>query len=179
VRIGVSGLLYNSNLVLWDRETESLWSQMRVESVSGPEIGSVAPLLPVLEMTWLAWRTLHPDTLVISSDTGFSRDYQAYPYVRGGLDYRTNDADTFSVTNPPPDDQFQNKEMVSGVFVGDTVKGYVWTRLQERVGADQGVVIDEVGGTAIALVFHLPSRYVQAFEPRAGGELIDLELKAQ
>jgi hypothetical protein len=116
---------------------------------------------------------------VISSDTGFSRDYQAYPYVRGGLDYRTNDADTFSVTNPPPDDQFQNKEMVSGVFVGDTVKGYVWTRLQERVGADQGVVIDEVGGTAIALVFHLPSRYVQAFEPRAGGELIDLELKAQ
>ena len=179
VRMGVSGLLYNSNLVLWDRETESLWSQMRLESVSGPEIGSAAPLLPVLEMTWLAWRTLHPDTLVISSDTGFARDYQAYPYVRGGLDYRTNDTDTFSVTNPPPDGQFRNKDMVSGVFVGDAVKGYVWTRLQERVGADQGVVIDQVGGTSIALVFHLPSRYVQAFEHSVDGELIDLQLEAQ
>ncbi|MBW2720578.1 MAG: DUF3179 domain-containing protein [Deltaproteobacteria bacterium] len=115
---------------------------------------------------------------MISSDTGFSRDYSAYPYVRGGLDYRTNDADTFSVTNPPPDAQFQNKEMVSGVFVGDAVKGYVWTRLQDRAGADQGVVIDEVGGTPIALVFHLPSRYVQAFEARAGGELSEARARA-
>jgi hypothetical protein len=178
-RLGVSGLLYNSTLVMWDQETESLWSQMRLESVSGPQIGTPSPLLPVLEMTWLAWRTLHPDTLVLSSDTGFARDYQSYPYVRGGLDYRTNDDDTFASTEPPPDSQFENKDMVFGVAINGSVKGYVWKRLQQRVGADQGVIVDEVGDTPIAVVFHLPSRYVHAFERNLGGELLDLELQTK
>jgi hypothetical protein len=179
VRLGVSGLLYNSNLIMWDRETESIWSQMRLEALSGPQMGSPSPMLPVLEMTWLAWKTLHPNTLALSSATGFSRDYRSYPYVRGGLDYRTNDNDTFSSTRPPPDDQFENKDMVFGVSVNGSVKGYVWKRLQERVGADQGVITDEVGGTPIAIVFHLPSRYVHAFERTVGGGLVDLELRRQ
>jgi hypothetical protein len=177
VRLGVSGLLYNSNLIMWDRETESLWSQMRLESVSGPQIESPSPLLPVLEMTWLAWRTLHPGTLAISSNTGFARDYQAYPYVRGGVDYRVNDNDTFASTDPPPDSQFENKDLVFGVVINGTVKAYVWKTLQENTGAEQGVVLDEVGGTPIAVVFHLPSRYVHAFERSVGGELVDLEVQ--
>ncbi len=177
VRLGVSGLLYNSNLIMWDRETESIWSQMRLESVSGPEIRSPSPLIPVLEMTWLAWRSLHPDTVAISSDTGFARDYRSYPYVRGGVDYRVNDNDTFASTQPPPDDQFANKDMVFGVTINGAFKAYVWTRLQERVGADEGLVFDEVGGVPIAVVFHLPSRYVHAFERTVAGELIDLELQ--
>ena len=178
VRLGVSGSLYNSNLIMWDRGTKSLWSQMRLESISGPEIRSSSPLLPVLEMTWLAWRTLHPDTLAISSDTGFSRDYRSYPYVRSGLDYRVNDNDTFASTQPPPDTQFENKDMVFGVTVNGSFKAYVWKRLQERVGAEQGVILDEVGGVPIAVVFHLPSRYVHAFERTVAGALIDLELQA-
>lgn len=170
VRLGVSGLLYNSNLIMWDRETESLWSQMRLESISGPQITSPSPLLPVLEMTWLAWRTLHPDTLAISSDTGFARDYGVYPYVRGGVDYRVNDNDTFASTDPPPDAQFENKDMVFGISVEGKFKAYVWQRLQEKAGADRGVIFDEVGGRPVAVVFHLPSRYVHAFE-RTSGEL--------
>lgn len=177
IRLGVSGLLYNSNLIMWDRETESLWSQMRLESISGPEIESPSPLLPVLEMTWLAWKTLHPDTLAISSDTGFARDYQVYPYVRGGVDYRLNDNDTFASTDPRPDAQFENKDMVFGVSVNGQFKAYVWNRLQERVGADQGVVFDEVGGTPIAVVFHLPSRFVHAFENTDG--TLELVTQAQ
>lgn len=168
VRLGVSGLLYNSNLIMWDRESESLWSQMRLESISGPQMESPSPLLPVLEMTWLAWRTLHPDTLAISSDTGFARDYQTYPYVRGGVDYRVNDNDTFASTDPPPDTQFENKDMVFGVSVNGQFKAYVWNRLEEMTGADEGVILDEVAGTPIAVVFHLPSRYVHAFEQPGG-----------
>jgi hypothetical protein len=128
-------------------------------------------------MTWIAWRTLHPDTLALSSATGFSRDYRSYPYVRGGLDYRTNDSDTFSVTRPAPDSQFENKDMVFGVTVNGEFEAYVWERLRDRVGDDQGVIADEVGGAAIAVVFHLSSRYVHAFERNVGGELIDLELQ--
>ena len=69
--------------------------------------------------------------------------------------------------------------MVFGVRINGSVKGYVWRRLQERVGADQGVIFDEVGGTPIAVVFHLPSRYVHAFERSVDGELVELTLEAE
>jgi hypothetical protein len=68
--------------------------------------------------------------------------------------------------------------MVFGVSVNGSFKAYVWNRLQQRVGADQGVILDEVGGVPIAVVFHLPSRYVHAFERTVAGELTELELQA-
>jgi hypothetical protein len=68
--------------------------------------------------------------------------------------------------------------MVFGVSVNGTFKAYVWRRLQERVGDDRGVIADEVGGIPIAVVFHLPSRFVHAFERTIGGEPVDLELQA-
>ncbi len=162
VRLGVSGLLYNSNLVLWDRETETLWSQMRIEAIRGDARGSVSPLEPVHEMSWRAWRSLHPDTLVVSDNTGFSRDYTRYPYTRGG-DYRTNHADTFRSTNPSPDDQFRNKDMVFGLVLGSVRRAYVWERLREQVG-DRGVLNDEVDGMPIVIVFDFAESYVHAFE---------------
>ena len=138
IRLGVSGNLYNSNLVMWDSDTTpptmdsefSFWPQMRVQAVAGPAIGSSAALLPVFEMTWGAWRSLHPDTLVLSSETGFSRDYRRYPYG----DYRTNDGDTFRPTNPAPDPAFENKDMVFGLLAHGEVRGYVWRMLEEQTG---------------------------------------------
>ena len=67
---GVSGLLYNSDVLLYDRDTESLWSQILSEAVSGERIGSKLTLLPVSHTTWRDWREKHPDTLVLSDDTG-------------------------------------------------------------------------------------------------------------
>lgn len=169
VRLGVSGLLYNSNLVMWDRETETLWSQMRLEAVQGDNLGSASPIEGVLEMTWAAWVDLYPDTLVVSGDTGHSRDYTRYPYTRGG-DYRFNHADTFRNTNPEPDPQFQNKDMVFGITRGAERRGYVWSDLAEAVGSRRGVVNDDLGGTPIAIVFDLDAQYVHAFE-RPGDEI--------
>jgi len=171
VRLGVSGLLYNSNLVMWDRETESLWSQMRLEAISGPKIKTGAPLQGVLEMTWKAWKSLHPDTLVVSDKTGFPRDYRRYPYG----DYRTNHTDTFRGTKPKPDAQFKNKELAFGVIVDGEAKAYVWSRLRAKLG-DMGVITDEVGGVPIAVVFHWPSRFVHAFDRRVGGKTQTLTL---
>ncbi|MDH3624842.1 MAG: DUF3179 domain-containing protein [Myxococcales bacterium] len=178
VRLGVSGLLYNSNLVMWDGETESLWSQMRLESVQGSEIGSPSPLRGVLEMTWGAWKALHADTLVISEETGFPRDYQRYPYVRGGADYRVNDADTFAPTEPTPDAQFENKDMVFGVIWNGEVKGYPWETLEAQSGARQGVIADSVGGRSLSIVFDLDSGFVHAFESQVDGTDITLSIEA-
>jgi len=164
VRLGVSGLLYNSNLVMWDRETDSLWSQMRLEAVAGPKKATAAPLEGVLEMTWKAWKTLHPDTLVVSKTTGHARDYQHYPY----RDYRTNHSNTFRATKPEPDERFKNKDRVFGVVVNGKAKAYVWNSVFAKLG-DSGIIEDEIADVPILIVYHRPSRFFHAFDRRIAG----------
>ncbi|MFU8817641.1 MAG: DUF3179 domain-containing (seleno)protein, partial [Pseudomonadales bacterium] len=60
---GVSGLLYNSDVLLFDRNTESLWSQILGKAVSGPLRGEPLPQLPAFHTTWADWRERHPQTL--------------------------------------------------------------------------------------------------------------------
>jgi hypothetical protein len=80
---GVSGLLHNSNVLMYDRsETESLWSQMKMEGVSGPAKGIRLQSLPMELTSWNAWRSRHPQTNVMSTELGFQRDYRKNPYVR-------------------------------------------------------------------------------------------------
>ena len=89
VEFGVSGLLYLNNLIMYDRKTtaafttnESLWPQMARGVRCGPGSGTELNMLPSVEMTWDAWRGLHPNTFVLGSEQGFGRDYRAasYPY---------------------------------------------------------------------------------------------------
>ena len=77
---GVSGKVYKSNLLMYDRETGSLWSQMLQRAITGPLTGSVLGMLPAEHSTLQRWRTLHPNTLVLSLDTGYKRDYGLNPY---------------------------------------------------------------------------------------------------
>ena len=78
---GVSGLLYRNNLIMYDRSTqESLWPQMLRGAACGASSGRSLPMMASMEMSWAGWRSLHPGTQVVASATGFSRDYQRYPY---------------------------------------------------------------------------------------------------
>jgi len=74
---GTSGFLYQSNKLMFDAETRSLWSSLDGTPVVGPLVGSGLHLsaLPVVTTTWGEWRRAHPDTTVLSIDTGFKRDY--------------------------------------------------------------------------------------------------------
>ncbi len=74
---GTSGLLYRSNKLMFDQETASLWSSLTGEPVVGPLVQLKLRLtaLPVVTTTWGEWRARHPDTRVLSLDTGFRRDY--------------------------------------------------------------------------------------------------------
>ena len=96
---GVSGLLYNSNLLLFDRETDSIWSQMLQLSVNGPRIGDEPETVQVLETTFSTLASMYPDALVMTRNTGHVRDYDVYPYGS----YRTNQGTLFQV------DQFDNR----------------------------------------------------------------------
>jgi len=83
---GVSGLLYNTNLIPFDRATDSNWSQILNESVNGELNGRKAELYQVLETNWSTAKQMYPDINVVSTETGFSRTYGTSPYG----DYNTN-----------------------------------------------------------------------------------------
>lgn len=168
VEVGVSGSLYNSNLVMYDRTTESLWSQMRLESVAGARVGAPSPVGAVLEMTWAAWKQLYPDSLVLARTRT-----TVYPYGA----FRTSHEDTFRSTNPSPDPQFPGKTMTFGAFVGTAKRAYVWPQLERLTGLRRGVVQDELDGVPIAVVFDLDSAYVHAFRRQIDGQEVQLTLE--
>ncbi len=93
---GVSGKLYNTNLIPYDRATDSYWSQMRLDCVNGDLIRTRIETFPVIETTWETWNQLYPNSMVMTTETGFSRNYSQYPYG----DYRTNNNNIiFPVSN--------------------------------------------------------------------------------
>jgi hypothetical protein len=108
-KIGTSGLLYRSNKLMFDEGTNSLWSTITGEPVVGDLVGSGLRLehYPVVTTTWAEWRDLHPDTSVLSLETGHERDYSEGAAYRG---YFASDDLMFSVSQT--DDRLRNKDEV-------------------------------------------------------------------
>lgn len=80
VEFGTTGRLVNSNLLMYDRATESDWPQISGQAVRGPLRGAALEREPLVWTTWGRWRDRHPDTPVLSTDTGFVRNYRSDPY---------------------------------------------------------------------------------------------------
>ena len=78
---GVSGKLYKRNLLFFDRQTDSLWSQLLCEAVTGPMAGTRLHILPAENTTWGAWKHTHRATLVLSFATGYQRNYEQDHYA--------------------------------------------------------------------------------------------------
>lgn len=158
---GVSGHLFDSNLVMYDHQTESLWPQLWMGAVSGANQGTWLTMMPLSQMTWVAWRALHPDTLVLSANTGYDRDYTQYPYG----DYRTNDASTFRVTDPLPDPRYPNKAMTFGLIdrPSGAARAYVYSDLAASAGTSVAVN-DEFGGRPVVVVYERDAQLALVFD---------------
>lgn len=124
---GVSGLLYNSDVLLYDRDTESLWSQILGQAVAGPRVGQSLTAIPISHTSWRDWRNDHPDTLVLSDDTGYSRDYRRDPYAG----YEESRHTYFAVNNRAPD-TYHPKEVVVGLGVDGVYKAYPFIELERQ-----------------------------------------------
>ncbi len=151
---GVSGLLYNSNLIPYDRETDSNWSQMRLDCVQGDLKGERIETYPVLETSWATWKRLFPDSKVLNTNTGFSRNYKVYPYG----DYQTSNRTIFPVT--PEDERLHAKERVLGVIVDGEAKLYRFNALGDKATA---VLQDEVHDLPIVIFGSESDNYMVAF----------------
>jgi hypothetical protein len=145
---GVSGLLYQSDMLLYDRKTESLWSQIKTEAVTGPMTGARLKLLSSTQTTWGKWKEKHPKTLVLSQKTGYHRDYDRDPY----LGYTTSSRLMFGVKNRNRD--FHPKERVIGINYGGTVKAYPFSELAKS----KQPVNDKINGKQIKVIFDKKSR---------------------
>ena len=109
---GVSGLLYNSDLVFYDRATETLWDQIIAEGIVGPKTGNKLELVPVTMTRWDTWKAAHPETLALSAELGAGRDYSKDYYAK----YRQDDKLMFPVSKT--DDSIRPKSVVYGVDGG-------------------------------------------------------------
>jgi len=154
---GVSGLLYNTNLIPYDRATNSNWSQMRLQCVNGALKGEFIETTPIVETSWKTWREMYPGTKVVSTNTGYSRPYGRYPYG----DYRTNNGSLlFPVSND--DGRLPRKERVHGVIIGDGTKVYRVRSFPDSIAT----INDSFRDVPIVVVGSSLKNFVVSFERR-------------
>jgi len=140
---GVSGKLYKSALVMYDRETESLWSQIMQQAITGPLTGTKLVMIPAQHTTWDDWRRRHPETLVLSPDTGHKRDYGLNPYQR----YWEGDEPGFR--NPKDAEAARKRhslrpmERVLGVEVNGLHKAYPFPMLKRKAPQFQDMLAEK------------------------------------
>ena len=154
---GVSGLLYQSDVLLYDRATESLWSQLMLKSISGERVGHSLRWLPSEFMTWSSWKERYPDGEVISDKTGYRRNYKRTPY-KG---YETSD----DVYFPVP---FYRKDLgIKDWILGVEINGES-TAYDLRLFESGRVYGDAVGGQSIKIQYDPQSRYASVTDAKSG-----------
>lgn len=123
---GVSGFLYNDNLILYDRNTDSNWSQILRKSINGSLIGDEPERITIQQMTWEAAKKVADDILILSNSTGFDRNYSQYPYG----DYLTSNKLLYPISYD--DNRVFSKERVLHVSINGKSKVYQFTDFEEK-----------------------------------------------
>jgi hypothetical protein len=158
LEFGTSGKLYNSNLVMYDRTSKSLWSQAMSQAIVGKHTGVKLERIPFDIAYWKDWKQLYPDSKVLSRDTGSSRPYGVDPYG----DYYTNSEVLFPIAKH--DDRLGLKEIVIGFENNGQYKAY---RLKDV--EKMKIINDQVNAKPIAL-FSLSPFMTRAYNPILEGQ---------
>lgn len=140
VEFGTTGKLYNSNLVMYDRATDTYWTQIDGLAIIGPLTGSKLKPISIDTVVWRDWKKQHPDSQVLSKETGYSRQYGTDPY---GSYYE--DSFLFFPVNAT-DNRVHPKTVIFGVEVNGTYKAYRENDLKNKT-----TITDTVGGVKIQL----------------------------
>jgi hypothetical protein len=162
---GVSGKLVMNVLVMYDRQTESLWSQLLGQAIDGPMAGTELTYFPSWQTTWQDWRTRYPDTLALIKGYVGQRDpyLSYYGDLRAGVIGETVD-----------DDRLNTKQFVVGVAIGDQAVAFPFSVLNEAP-----VVNYQVGEVPVLVVFDEENASGIVFNRRVEGQVLEFVVEQE
>ncbi len=141
---GVSGKLWANGLIMYDHQTDSLWSHVAGQAITGTMQGTKLRMLPATRTDWGTWKRLHPQTFVIDPlRSPHRRDYSVDPYE--GYYYSH---DTGVIATQREDQRLNPKAFVIGVRLDGAIKAYPFAHLSQ-----EPVVNDSVANTPVVVVF--------------------------
>ena len=160
VEFGTSGKLWNSNLVMYDRKTDSLWSQILGEAIVGEMTGTQLKVLSSDMIRFGEFKKQYPSGNVLSRDTGATRFYGQDPYG----DYYTTEGTYFPVGKK--NDRLGDKDFILGIVVNGKAKAYVPEAVKKA-----GEITDRFEGKTIVARYEKEIDAIRLFEKKADGTL--------
>jgi hypothetical protein len=160
--LGVSGKLYLNALVMYDHQTDSLWSHVLGQAIRGNMKGKQLRFIPGLQTTWGKWKKIHPDTLTLSKKKS--------PYGKYDFDHYQSyygSAKAGLIGPRDPDYRIAPKELILGIMIKGRTKAYPFSVLKENT-----VINDELGENKILIVFDPVSRTGAIFEREVSGKTL-------
>jgi len=170
--------LHESDLVMVDRTTGSYWWQVAGSAIVGPLTGASLEVLPSTIATWGGWKNTHPDTFILTRNTGFERPYESDSFG-GYADYVASGNFAFPVSPASLDDRLAPASLVVAVTIGDTVRAYqvddLGSPINDTVEGSPIVILPTEGGGASFGA--ISNGDVLTFE-RRGDRIIDAETES-
>lgn len=160
---GVSGFLYQSNLLMYDRLSQSLWNQAAGQSVVGPRTGEKLKAIRSDVIRFSTVQEQHPTSQVLSTETGQRRDYSRDPYE--GYERKS---DTYFPVRKT-DTRLHAKDIVYGIVVNGTAKAYPLSELRKI-----GTITDTIGNATIEVVYEEAMQIAEFHTAETGQEIVPL-----
>lgn len=158
LEFGVSGKLIMNDLVMYDRQTDSLWQQILGEGIQGQFKGVKLTPIAATHTTWSQWRSAHPETLVLDKGGSYGSDAYSSYYNRSDLGV---------LGGSLSDERLPGKELVLGLVVQRQTKAYAFSRLFANP-----VINDSIGGSAVLIVFDQRTTTAVAFDRSLNGRTL-------
>ncbi len=163
---GVSGYLYNDNLVMYDHQTNTLWSQLVGQAIRGAQRGTQLAILPSLITSWGEWKVQQPETTILSAEKlGRLAEEIIDPYAG----YYTSGAAGFS-SGLEINDALPSKTLVAGVVAGRESRAYPLTAVQEA-----NLINDQIGQLALLLAFDASLDAILAYNRTIDGQMLTFD----
>ncbi len=145
VNFGVSGLLRNSDMIMYDQLTESFWQQFTGEAIVGDKTGTKLEIIPSQIISFNQFKTNYPDGLILSKNTGFKRPYGMNPYVK----YDNLETKPFLFSGKK-DERLPQNEKVIGIKLDSVTKAYPYS-----ITSMNKIIHDRIASNNI-VIFHIP-----------------------
>jgi hypothetical protein len=146
LRLGVSGLLRNSDLVMWDDVSQTLWQQITGDAIVGEYAGQALTPIGSAVVRWADFASTFPEGQAMTNDQGFGRSYGTNPYA-----YYSSREQPYGFFQGEIDDRYPALERVVGVTVNEVSKSYPFSVLEEAKAVN-----DTVGGEPIVVLWGAP-----------------------